>query len=624
MAPEVWKGSCGAKADVWSLGCVMFELLTGKKPFECSAGWNADAWLAVHARGPEWALLRGSKEAQEACKQMLTVKERSRPSTKDCLKMSWFKIFASDFTATPEEIKALCQAFLNWRDRNPMQRAICLKMATESCEINKFASAFSAFDADNSGALSQPELIEALKSMKIDEATAKKCAAALDVDGDGSCEYLEFSAACLSSLGEVFDRMLWHEFSALDVQGKGELSTRDLQGFIEKLQTLAPKYSLRLKDLDKDRDGSIDWDEFCAFFGRPGCTYRGEEKFTVTVSADTVAVWGDASGNLPIIVPPPPPDLPPVAATQQATPSLRRSYTKSEDQVVQERSHLKRSGTRSLHVDGNSAAAKNAAAGELKRSGTRSLQVDGSAGVSSASNPKRAPGAKHKQMRRIMTDPVACGEPATSSSSAAAAAKHAGQATSSEKASEFHPAERVAQADSGQKAAAPGKPQRPAPKSGAGQQREQVSGERGGGGDAPKANPRSVNVADAGATRRPHCDSDLFVTNANTPMGRLLSAGGVVPGERFDSAGDDEDIFEDNGPVPSPDAPGRPDKLEAPSSTHRDMYDEDIPASPLFERYRSSRGTPVAGLAIRKHNTCPSDFMSGNHGNHTTTTKVSL
>ena len=28
MAPEVWNGNFGPKCDVWSLGCILFELLT--------------------------------------------------------------------------------------------------------------------------------------------------------------------------------------------------------------------------------------------------------------------------------------------------------------------------------------------------------------------------------------------------------------------------------------------------------------------------------------------------------------------------------------------------------------------------------------------------------------------
>ena len=38
MAPELWKGeSYDTKADIWSLGICIYEMLYGKSPFTCDA-----------------------------------------------------------------------------------------------------------------------------------------------------------------------------------------------------------------------------------------------------------------------------------------------------------------------------------------------------------------------------------------------------------------------------------------------------------------------------------------------------------------------------------------------------------------------------------------------------------
>merc|ERR1719230_560989 len=91
MAPEVWKGDFGPKCDVWSLGCILYELLTGRFPFEAPSIDPKD-WLSLHKRGPDWSRIRMSPQAVALCQLMLTYRDTDRPSMMNCLKHQWFEV----------------------------------------------------------------------------------------------------------------------------------------------------------------------------------------------------------------------------------------------------------------------------------------------------------------------------------------------------------------------------------------------------------------------------------------------------------------------------------------------------------------------------------------------------
>jgi serine/threonine protein kinase len=56
MAPEQAKGRAADKrSDIWAFGCVLYEMLTGKRPFEAEDA--ADTLAFVMARDPDWSLL---------------------------------------------------------------------------------------------------------------------------------------------------------------------------------------------------------------------------------------------------------------------------------------------------------------------------------------------------------------------------------------------------------------------------------------------------------------------------------------------------------------------------------------------------------------------------------------
>ncbi|CAE8591904.1 unnamed protein product, partial [Polarella glacialis] len=84
MAPEVWQGNFSKSCDVWSVGCMLFFLLSGRLPFV--AATLKEFPKAVQME-PDWAAMGGATpEAQQMCRQMLQKLEHQRPTAQACLK----------------------------------------------------------------------------------------------------------------------------------------------------------------------------------------------------------------------------------------------------------------------------------------------------------------------------------------------------------------------------------------------------------------------------------------------------------------------------------------------------------------------------------------------------------
>jgi len=93
IAPEILAGEYNEKCDIWSLGVLLFILLSGKPPFD---GTTDDEILenvqkgVYKITGSQWKLI--SKEGIELVKQMLKYDPETRISAKDALNHPWVKM----------------------------------------------------------------------------------------------------------------------------------------------------------------------------------------------------------------------------------------------------------------------------------------------------------------------------------------------------------------------------------------------------------------------------------------------------------------------------------------------------------------------------------------------------
>jgi serine/threonine protein kinase len=107
LAPEVLRrrhtvkgdGRYGKEIDCWSIGVILFILLSGSPPFDVSAGFDAVASARVIFHEDQWNDV--SREARDLVKRLLEKDPRRRMSVRDACRHAWILVEDGDTHCHP-------------------------------------------------------------------------------------------------------------------------------------------------------------------------------------------------------------------------------------------------------------------------------------------------------------------------------------------------------------------------------------------------------------------------------------------------------------------------------------------------------------------------------------------
>lgn len=169
IAPEVLKGSYTTQCDNWSMGVVMFIMLSGKPPF---GGKNNNEILnsVLHGRydfaTPNWANV--SDDAKDLISKLLDRQADMRYTSEEAFNHPWIQKQRrkedNDIVISADVIKNM----RNYMDSINFKRTTLTLIASRIPEdqIKILREAFSKFDRNGDGKLTLDELKEGVQSIK--------------------------------------------------------------------------------------------------------------------------------------------------------------------------------------------------------------------------------------------------------------------------------------------------------------------------------------------------------------------------------------------------------------------------------------------------------------------------
>lgn len=267
IAPQVLLGAYSEACDMWSCGVLMYVLLCGYPPFR---GSEKEILKKVQAAyivfdSDHWGAI--SRDAVDLVQATVRKVERKRYTAEQALGHSWIKETVKRTTNMELELdNSFLKRLRGFKATNILQKAALHVIAGQmhNDDIHTLRQTFLALDENEDGVLSSNELKLGLAAAGVQiPDDLQLIMNEIDTNGNGTIDYSEFLAAGLKHRYAVTRDLCWTGFHALDRDGDGVISVKDLQGLLDESDNCddIACVSTLLQKFDTNGDGVIDFED---------------------------------------------------------------------------------------------------------------------------------------------------------------------------------------------------------------------------------------------------------------------------------------------------------------------------------------------------------------------------
>ena len=275
MAPEVITADYNEACDLWSIGVILYILLTGILPFD-----NNKDKKQYNTLNPYYISL--SDNAKDLIDKLLKYNPKERITAEDALKHPWFNTYdiLNIYYLDNNIILKLLTNLEKYKADNIIKTTVLAYLIHVNSNIKEYIDAsklFHSLDLDHDGKLNKNDLkIAFVKYLNLSDEQAlnrvNNIFKNLDTNKNELIENEEFIIGCINP--EIFysNNYLKFAFDFLDKNHSGSISISEIIEKFSETSQLKSKSKEKLKNMfnqiDSNKDGYISFDEFSYFIKR--------------------------------------------------------------------------------------------------------------------------------------------------------------------------------------------------------------------------------------------------------------------------------------------------------------------------------------------------------------------
>ena len=271
MSPETICGNSTFQSDIWSVGVIVYQMLTSKLPFEVGENDNNNQILYNKIKNEDYNKknlkdVECSAEAKDFIDKSLKKDLKDRLNTQEALDHPWIHKFCHNNAEANIINNDTIRLLLDFGKKTLLQKEIYFYIAKVSNEsdIDKYKKLFNQLDINNMGSLSLEEIKEVFEQngVEVEESVLVEIFDGLNFHKEERINYSEFLSAMVSSKNFAKEDLLVSVFNLLkeNEQNKNYINYDSLINAIKALNLNINEEEI--KNCFKEYDNEINYENF--------------------------------------------------------------------------------------------------------------------------------------------------------------------------------------------------------------------------------------------------------------------------------------------------------------------------------------------------------------------------